>query len=199
MNPAAGFTLETGLRSLMRQDPEVIAVGEIRDRTTAEIAMQAALTGHLVLTTFHAGSATAALSRLLDMGIEPYILRSALRLIIFQRLARALCPDCSTPTTDPAHLLGLDLESAHQPVGCPSCRGTGYHGRIVLAEVVTPDRGALAQAILARVDLESLQAAALEDGLIPAAQRAREAVSTARTTPAEIVRVLGLEALKPLP
>ena len=159
--------------------------------------MQAALTGHLVLTTFHAGSAAASLSRLLDMGIEPYILRSALRLIIFQRLARALCPECSRPSSTPAERLGLDLPTARSPVGCPACRGTGYAGRLVLAESLAPDRGNLAQAILARADLETLQNAAIEDGLTTAAHHARLAVATGRTSPAEIIRVLGLDALRP--
>src|SRR4029077_11205773 len=90
-NPAAGFTLEVGLRSLLRQDPEVIAVGEVRDRATAEVAFQASLTGHLVLTTFHAAGAPSAVNRLGDMGIEPYLLRSGLLAIIGQRLARKLC------------------------------------------------------------------------------------------------------------
>ncbi len=91
VNAAAGLTLESGLKSLLRQDPEVIAIGEIRDKTTAEIALQAALTGHLILTTFHAGSACEVIGRFLDMGIEPYVVRSGLRAVVAQRLVRRLC------------------------------------------------------------------------------------------------------------
>lgn len=198
VNPAAGFTLETGLRSLMRQDPEVIGVGEIRDRATAEVALQAALTGHLVLTTFHAGSAASALGRLLDMGLEPYILRSAIRLIVFQRLARRLC-DCARESRDPGDRLGLPVPAVRLPVGCPACRGTGYRGRLVLAEALTPDRGALARAVLDRRDVEALEAAALADGLIPRWQRASDAVAAGLTSPAEVVRVLGLDTLRHRP
>ncbi len=106
VNPAAGFDLATGLRSLLRQDPEVIVVGEIRDRVTAEVAFQASLTGHLVLSTFHAGNATGALGRLSDMGIEPYLLRSGLIAIVSQRLVRTLC-DCSREEDNPRSRLGL--------------------------------------------------------------------------------------------
>ena len=98
VNLAAGLTLESGLKSLLRQDPEVIAIGEIRDRATAAIALQAALTGHLILTTFHAGSACEVIGRLLDMGIEPYVVRSGLRAVVAQRLVRRLC-SCSKPAT----------------------------------------------------------------------------------------------------
>ena len=112
VNPAAGLTLESGLKSLLRQDPEVIAIGEIRDRTTAEIALQAALTGHLTLTTFHAGSACEVIGRLLDMGIEPYAIRSGLRAVVAQRLVRRLCAACATPSDRPEDLLGLPVERA---------------------------------------------------------------------------------------
>src|SRR5690606_39790198 len=96
VNPAVGLTLESGLRALLRQDPEVIAIGEVRDRSTAETTLQAALTGHLTLTTFHAGSACEVVGRLLDMGIEPYAIRGGLRAVVAQRLVRRLCPACST-------------------------------------------------------------------------------------------------------
>src|SRR5262249_22082685 len=98
VNVAAGLTLDSGLKSLLRHDPEVIAIGEIRDRATAETALQAALTGHLILTTFHAGSACEVIGRLLDMGIEPFVVRSGLRAVLAQRLVRRLC-SCSSPAT----------------------------------------------------------------------------------------------------
>ena len=100
VNPAAGLTLESGLKSLLRQDPEVIAIGEIRDKATAEVALQAALTGHLILTTFHAGSACEVIGRLLDMGIEPYVVRSGLRAVVAQRLVRRLC-SCASRRPSP--------------------------------------------------------------------------------------------------
>jgi general secretion pathway protein E len=132
VNDAAGFNLATAVRSVLRQDPEVIMVGEIRDRPTAEAALQASLTGQLVLSSFHAGSAAAAVRRLLDMGLEPYALRSGLLAILFQRLVRRLC-DCSQPAVGEEALLGLPVRHARLPVGCANCGGTGYQGRTVLA------------------------------------------------------------------
>jgi general secretion pathway protein E len=190
VNPAAGFDLATGLRSLLRQDPEVIAVGEVRDRPTAEVAFQASLTGHLVLSTFHAGSAAAALGRLADMGIEPYLLRSGLRAVVCQRLVRRLCP-CARDSDDPRHRLGLDVARARVADGCPACRGTGYLGRLVLAELLLPDAGEVARAILDRPDVARLESAALRSGMVGLADRARHAVEAGLTDPAEVRRVLG--------
>ncbi|MBX6314283.1 MAG: type II/IV secretion system protein, partial [Isosphaeraceae bacterium] len=190
VNPAAGFDLETGLRSLLRQDPEVIAVGEIRDRPTAEVAFQASLTGHLVLTTFHAGSAAGAVGRLLDMGIEPYVLRSGLLAVVGQRLVRRLCA-CSRESEDPRLLLGLPVARARLAVGCPACRGTGYQGRLVLAEILWPEPGEVGRAILARTDVGRLEAAAVAAGMVTRWQRALRAVEAGLTTPAEVRRVLG--------
>src|SRR5947207_3198006 len=120
VQPAAGFTLASGLRSLMRQDPEVILVGEIRDRETVETVFQAALTGHLVISTFHAGSAPGSISRLLDMGIEPYLLTSGLRSVVHQRLVRRLC-ECARSSSN-ADFLGLRVSTAKKAVGCDRCR-----------------------------------------------------------------------------
>jgi type II secretory ATPase GspE/PulE/Tfp pilus assembly ATPase PilB-like protein len=198
VNPAAGFTLESGLRSILRQDPEVIGVGEIRDRPTAEAAMQAALTGHLLLTTFHAGGAAGALGRLLDMGIEPYVIRSAVRLVVFQRLARKLCT-CARPPRDPAEHLGFEGDAVRVASGCDLCRHTGYLGRIALAEAASPTHGALGQAVLARRDVDELEAAARHDGVISRFQRARHAVLAGLTSPAEAVRVLGIDVLNSHP
>lgn len=191
VNAAAGFTLEIGLRSLMRQDPEVIGVGEVRDRAVAEVAFQAALTGHLVVTTFHAGSAAGALGRLADLGIEPYVLRSGVNAVVFQRLARRLCV-CARPLLDPADWLGLPVSAAHGPVGCPACGATGYSGRFLLAELAFPGRGALAKAVLERRDIDGLEAAAECDGVVSRWSRAAEAVNAGLTSPAEIRRVFGL-------
>jgi type II secretory ATPase GspE/PulE/Tfp pilus assembly ATPase PilB-like protein len=192
VNAAAGLTLETGLRALLRQDPEVIAIGEIRDRGTAEIALQGALTGHLIMTTFHAGSACEVIGRLLDLGIEPYAIRSGLRLVLTQRLARKLCPSCSIPAERPEDLLGLPVKQAKLAQGCEACGGTGYLGRIVLAELLPPDQEHLGPAILARADVHHLARLALEAGMTSHWQHACQVVEAGLTSPAEIRRVLGI-------
>ncbi|HEV3418304.1 MAG TPA: GspE/PulE family protein [Pirellulales bacterium] len=190
VNPAAGFDLATGLRSLMRQDPEVILVGEIRDRATAEIAFQAALTGQLVLSTFHAASATGAISRLSDMGIEPYLLRSGVLAIISQRLVRRLC-DCRKPIHDDAALLGLPARQGWTVDGCEQCGGTGYRGRMVLAEMFTADASELGRAILTKSDAAALERLAIAAGMVSRWQRAIAAVELGATSPAEVRRALG--------
>jgi type II secretory ATPase GspE/PulE/Tfp pilus assembly ATPase PilB-like protein len=190
VNRSAEFTLATGLRSLMRQDPEVILVGEIRDRPTAEAVFQAALTGHLVLTTFHAGSAAGAISRLSDMGIEPYLLRSGILAILCQRLARRLC-SCSRVSHDPADRLGLEVNEWRVPVGCAECRGLGYRGRIVVAEMLTAQPTELGRAILSRDDAAHLEQLAIRSGMVSRWRRALAAVESGQTSPAEIRRVFG--------
>jgi type II secretory ATPase GspE/PulE/Tfp pilus assembly ATPase PilB-like protein len=190
VNRSADFTLAAGLRSLMRQDPEVVLVGEIRDRPTAEAVFQAALTGHLVITTFHAGAAAGAISRLSDMGIEPYLLRSGILAILCQRLARRLC-SCSRLSHDEADRLGLEVSACRIPVGCPQCRGVGYRGRIVLAELLTPQPGDLGRAILSRDDSARIEQMAMQAGMVPRWRRALAAVESGQTSPAEIRRVFG--------
>ena len=153
VNAAAGLDLATGLRFLMRQDPEVIMVGEIRDRATAEAAMQASLTGHLLLSTFHAGSAVETLGRLLDMGIEPYVLRSGLLAIVCQRLLRRLCA-CPAAITDPQDFLGLKITRGYRPGGC-RVRRQRVSGADSLAEMLSLKPAAkrrLSGAVLARAD-----------------------------------------------
>lgn len=190
VNPRVGLDLATGLRFLLRQDPEVILVGEIRDPATAEAAFQASLTGHLVLTTFHAGSAAEAISRLSDMGIEPYVLRSGVLAILGQRLLRRLC-DCGRWTEEPEARLGISADRVRVPVGCPQCSGTGYCGRMVLAELLTPQRTELGRAILSRSDAATLERLATAAGMITRWQRGYEAVRQGLTSPAELRRVLG--------
>jgi type II secretory ATPase GspE/PulE/Tfp pilus assembly ATPase PilB-like protein len=190
---AAGFDFATGLRSLMRQDPEVILVGEIRDRVTAETAFQAALTGHLVLTTFHAGSAAGAISRLSDMGIEPYLLRSGILAILSQRLVRRLCT-CSLPGVEPADALGLDVTGFRLPAGCQQCQGTGYRGRMVLAEMLRADPTELGRGILDRSDAAHLERLAVQAGMVTRWTRALHAVQSGLTSPQEVRRVLGFSA-----
>ncbi|MFI5457916.1 MAG: GspE/PulE family protein [Isosphaerales bacterium] len=191
VNTAAGLTLESGLKSLLRQDPEVIAIGEIRDKATAEIALQAALTGHLILTTFHAGSACEVIGRFLDMGIEPYVVRSGLRAVVAQRLARKLC-DCAQPSTRHEDFLGLPVQSARLPRGCDVCRGTGYSGRTVLAEMLLPETDEMARAVLARSDVRQLERVAVAAGMVDRWDRACTAVEAGLTSPAEVRRILGV-------
>ena len=135
INPKAGLTFANGLRAMMRADPDIIMVGEIRDRETAQIAVEAALTGHLVLSTLHTNDAPTAITRLIEMGIEPFLVASALDCVVAQRLARTLCHHCKARTILPASVLrdhgfqtGYDLE-AYEPVGCARCGGSGYKGR----------------------------------------------------------------------
>ena len=190
VNPQAGLDLATGLRFLMRQDPEVILVGEIRDRPTAEAALQASLTGHLLLTTFHAGSAAETVGRLLDMGIEPYILRSGLLAVVNQRLLRRLCR-CARPTDDPAAKLGLPVEKVLLPTGCEACRGTGYAKRLLISEMFVIMRRDFGRAILTRSDSAEFERLAIQAGMTTRWQRACDAVENGLTTPAEVRRVLG--------
>ena len=192
VNPAAGFDMAGGLRSLLRQDPEVIMVGEIRDRSTAETVFQASLTGHLVLTTFHAGGAVQAINRLSDMGIEPYLLRSGVRAILCQRLLRRLC-SCAKSSADDEARLGLPVGVVRIPTGCQECAGTGYRGRFVLTEMLLPSHSELGRAILSRSDAGELERLAVEAGMVTQRQRACEAVAAGWTSPAEVRRVLGLE------
>lgn len=142
-----GYTFARALRSILRQDPDVVMVGEIRDIETAEIAVQAALTGHLVLSTLHTNDAISAFARLIDLGVEPFLVASSVRLVQAQRLVRRLCPHCAQPATPPAGLdellkpleallVGRGPANWRQPGGCPQCRGTGYQGRIGIYEFV---------------------------------------------------------------
>jgi general secretion pathway protein E len=187
VQPAAGFTLATGLRSLMRQDPEVILVGEIRDAETVATVFQAALTGHLVFSTLHAGSAAGALSRLIDMGIEPYLLTSGLRAVLQQRLARKLC-ECAVAGDE---TLGLSVANSRKAAGCDLCRRTGYRGRLVLAEMLPPIAAELAAAVKDRRDAAELSRQAIASGMTSILERACAAVEAGQTDPAEVRRVLG--------
>ena len=192
VSESAGFGLSAALRAMMRQDPEVIMVGEIRDRETAEAVFQASLTGHLVLSTFHAGSATGAIGRLLDMGIEPYLLRSSVRAIVSQRLLRRLCACATQRDVQPGEFPAEPkLEHISEPAGCETCSGTGYLGRIPVAEMLCPDDTAAGRAILSRTDTAELQSIALANGLVSQRERAIEAVASGATSLAEVFRVFG--------
>jgi len=190
---AAGFDLLTGLRSLMRQDPEVILIGEIRDPNVAGVAMQAALTGQLVVTTFHASDAATAASRLLDMGVPPFVVRSGVRTIIAQRLLRRLCTCSTRAGVDTAAVhLGIAEGELRAPHGCDACRNTGYAGRVVVAEALDLDAPSVAYSVLARDDARVLGAAAVQDGMRPIVEQAKSLVAQGVTSAAEVVRVFGL-------
>ena len=151
VNPAVGLSFARSLRSLLRQDPEVIMVGEVRDAETAGIVVEAALTGHLVLSTVHVGRAAVAPHRLLDMGVAPYALAGALSLVLAQRLVRALCPQCSRPVSDEEAkaIPEFAREGARAAVGCHACHDTGYRGRLLVAENLAAS-DALHDAIMAQ-------------------------------------------------
>jgi len=169
--PGSEFDFARGLRSLLRQDPEVIMVGEVRDRETAAVAVEAALTGHLLFTTLHAGSACGVVGRLLEMGVEPYLLTAGVRGILNQRLLRRACGGC-------------------RGAGCETCGGTGYRGRFLVAELLTPD-AEFRQAVLRRADEDALEAVARRAGWRTIREAAETAVEAGRTTPQEVERVLG--------
>ena len=152
VNPRTDLTFARGLRAILRQDPDVIMVGEIRDRETAQIAVESAMTGHLVLSTLHTNTAIGAVSRLIDMGVERFLLAPMLRGLVAQRLVRRLCPDCAAPhavTEAEAALLSHAVEPGtpvRRAAGCPACHGQGYRGRLPLYEIIEADR-ALEQAV----------------------------------------------------
>jgi general secretion pathway protein E len=140
VNPKVGLTFATGLRAILRQDPDVVMVGEIRDRETAEIAVQASLTGHLVLSTVHTNDAVGAITRMRDMKVEPFLLASTLRAVIAQRLVRRLCPSCRAPASDPSIGRAIGVTSpVHEARGCAECQQSGYKGRIGVFEAVRID------------------------------------------------------------
>ena len=163
----AGVTFDVGLRSMLRADPDVIMVGEIRDRETAHIAIEAALTGHLVLSTLHTRDAPSALGRLIDMGIEPFLVSSAVDCIVAQRLVRALCQHCKRPqNVAPGVLAEHDLAGAepYEPVGCSRCGGSGYRGRLALYEVMSVSEPIRAL-ILERASVDDMVPIALAEGM----------------------------------
>jgi general secretion pathway protein E len=147
VNSKVDMTFARGLRAILRQDPDVVMIGEIRDLETAEIAVQASLTGHLVLSTLHTNSAVGAVTRMQDMGIEPFLLASSLIGLVSQRLVRTLCPDCKIehqPDESEKELLGLPPEDSsvvYQANGCPSCKNTGFRGRVGVYEMFKVDDG----------------------------------------------------------
>ena len=192
----AGLTFAAGLRAMVRADPDIIMVGEIRDRETAQIAIESALTGHLVLSTLHTNDAPSAITRLVEMGIEPFLVASALDCVLAQRLVRMLCSHCKQRTIIPAEVMRrsgykalVDVE-AYEPVGCRRCSGSGYRGRAGIYEVmdVTPQIRRLA---LERRPAEELREVAIHEGMRRLRDDGLEKVRRGRTSIAEVARVLG--------
>jgi type IV pilus assembly protein PilB len=196
VNKKAGLTFAAGLRSMMRADPDIIMVGEIRDRETAQIAIEAALTGHLVLTTLHTNDAPGAITRLIEMGIEPFLVGSSVDCVVAQRLARLLCEECKQRVTLPAEVLrangfnvGLDLE-CYEPQGCARCGGSGYKGRIGLYEVMWVSETIRSLAV-SREPAEVIAHAAVHEGMMRLREDGLEKVRRGLTSIAEIARVAG--------
>ncbi|MGA8217879.1 MAG: ATPase, T2SS/T4P/T4SS family [Solirubrobacterales bacterium] len=197
VNHSAGVTFASGLRSMVRSDPDALMVGEIRDTETAQIAMEAALTGHLVLSTLHTNSASITAARLIDMGVEPFLIASGIRCIIGQRLARRLCDDCKRPATiSGADLSALGIaENGGPPAvfeahGCASCLGTGYRGRIGLYEVLTPNEE-IRSLIIAKAASDDIEAAAVAAGMHRMRDDGLEKARNGITSVAEVLRVVG--------
>lgn len=189
----AGFNFASALRSLLRQDPDVIMVGEIRDRDTANIAVQAALTGHLVLSTLHTNDAPGAVTRLIDLGVAPYLVSASLIASLSQRLVRKICPNCKDEY-EPAHSICKAVEKwtgsvpkFYRGIGCKKCRNTGYCGRIAIHELFIPDDKIL-DMITQSVPLKTLRTAAIENGMVPLQLDGIQKVAAGITTIDEILR-----------
>ena len=201
VKPQIGLNFATMLRAILRHDPDIIMIGEIRDLETAQIAVQAALTGHLVLSTLHTNSAAATIARLRDMGLEDYLLTATLNGIMAQRLVRRLCNDCKRPSHATPELIGrfeLDRFGSdgpivlYEPVGCPNCRHTGYTGRIAVGELLAPDE-ATHRLILSRADHNAIQNAACAGGMRTMYENGLLQVIAGTTSLSEILRSIRLE------
>jgi general secretion pathway protein E len=196
VNPKIDLTFASGLRSILRQDPDIIMVGEIRDRETAEIAIQASLTGHLVFSTLHTNDAASAVTRLLDMGVEPFLISSSVLAMMAQRLVRVICPNCRepvTPTAEALRELGFtttDGEAGQffQGRGCGMCRDTGYHGRSGIYELMVID-DAVRMLIMQQANANTIKATAVQRGMRTLLQDGARRVLQGHTTAEEVLRV----------
>ena len=186
INERKGMTFASGMRSVLRQDPDIIMVGEIRDHDTATMAIQASLTGHLVFSTLHTNDAASAVTRLLDLGIEPYLVSSSLVAVLAQRLVRSLCPNCKQPLTDEPG------DRRCRPVGCDACRQTGYRGRLGLFEFLVMD-DALRDRVQRRANAAEIRLLAMESGLELLSVDGLKKVAQGLTTIDEVRRVTSIE------
>lgn len=197
VNPKAGLTFAAGLKCMLRQDPNIIMVGEIRDGETALIAVEAALTGHLVLSTLHTNDAPGAVARLLDMGVEPFLISSAVCGVLAQRLARMICPRCKVsyqPPMDAVRRLGINTESTqgvkfYRGKGCDYCKGTGYKGRTGIYELMTVN-DEIRDLALKRASSHHIREAAIANGMVTLKADATEKVLLGMTTLEETLRVI---------
>jgi type IV pilus assembly protein PilB len=195
INPQAGMTFATGLRSILRQDPDVIMVGEIRDLETAEIAIQAALTGHLVFSTLHTNDAPSSLTRLIDMGVEPFLISSSVVGVLAQRLVRKICPHCKEEFKESAKALeelGANLKNKDAKTyigkGCPECKNTGYRGRIGIFELmVISDK--IKEMIIAKTSASVIAKTAREEGMLTLREDGVRKILDGATSVEEVVRV----------
>ena len=199
VNPRAGLTFATGLRSMMRADPDIIMVGEIRDRETAQIAVEAALTGHLVLSTLHTNDAPTAITRLVEMGVEPFLVASAIGCVVAQRLARTLCLNCKSKQTiakqiliDNGFMVDEDIET-WGAVGCARCGHSGYKGRVGLYEVmlITEEIRDLA---IERASAERIREVAVRQGMRLLRDDGLDKIRQGLTSVTEVARVTGTGA-----
>jgi type IV pilus assembly protein PilB len=191
VNEAAGMTFANALRALLRQDPDVILVGEMRDQETAEIAIRSSLTGHLVLSTLHTNDAASAVARLVDMGVEPYLVSSSLTMIIAQRLVRVLCANCKCETNVPDDIrkgLGLQKDTVlYKGLGCSACGYTGYRGRTGIFEVL-PISDPVRQLINSKQPASEIRNASLREGLVPLRDHALSKLVSGITSAEEVLR-----------
>jgi type IV pilus assembly protein PilB len=202
-NPKIGLTFAAGLRTLLRQDPDIILVGEIRDRETAEVAIQAALTGHLVFSTLHTNTAAGALTRLTNMDVEPFLIASAVAGVVAQRLVRRVCTRCAEeyrPSPELLRELRLDPEQHANAVfkrgtGCRNCSGSGYRGRTAVHEVMRASEALRAQ-VLQRRSTEEMDVLAVREGMMPLPDSAVQKVLQGITTPEEVARVAHTEEIE---
>jgi len=196
VNPKIDLTFAAGLRSIVRQDPDVILIGEIRDRETAEIAIQSSLTGHLVFSTLHTNDAASSITRLIDMGIEPFLVTSSIVAIIAQRLVRVLCPHCKEVyTPDEETLVNLDLNQSvlrdntfYRKKGCNLCMQTGFHGRSAIFEIMVVDDN-IKRLVLKTSDATQINELAIKQGMITLRQDGIQKVMAGVTTTEEVLRV----------
>lgn len=192
VNPKIGITFSSGLRSILRQDPDIIMVGEIRDKETADIAIQAALTGHLVFSTLHTNDAPSAVTRLIEMGVEPFLISSTVIGVLAQRLVRVICDKCKEeyrPSGDILKNLGIETEgSFFHGKGCKNCKGTGFWGRTGLFELFIPDTR-IKNAVAEKVSSEELHRLAVENGMVVLYQDGLKKVRDGVTTIEEVLRV----------